>query len=215
MNRISKLHFITQYLNEHDHAYLANEACKGGADWVQLRIKNVSPDEWNNEALKVQGICKKYNAKFIVNDNVDLAKEIKADGVHLGKEDMDPLTARIILGEDFIIGGTANSLEDILELNDAKVDYIGLGPYRFTTTKENLSPVIGLEGYKNLISECKARNIKVPIIAIGGIKPDDIVELMKTGIYGIAISSFINKSKDKAGAARKIIATLNTARIKD
>jgi len=198
MNNISKLHYITQdNIFGYTHAQLAEEVCMGGADWVQLRVKKKGYSEWKEIAEDVQRICKKYKARLIINDNVRIAKEISADGVHLGKSDLDVAEARKILGNGFIIGGTANDFMDIENLATAQVDYIGLGPFRFTKTKENLSPVLGLAGFKSIMQACKDNNINIPVIAIGGILAEDIASILKTGIYGVAVSSGINMSEDK------------------
>jgi thiamine-phosphate pyrophosphorylase len=198
MNNISKLHYITQdNIFGYTHAQLAEEVCMGGADWVQLRVKKKGYSEWKEIAEDVQRICKKYKARLIINDNVRIAKEISADGVHLGKSDLDIAEARKILGNSFIIGGTANDFMDIEKLAAAKVDYIGLGPFRFTKTKENLSPVLGLTGFKSIMQACKDNNINIPMIAIGGILTEDIASILKTGVYGVAVSSGINMSDDK------------------
>jgi thiamine-phosphate pyrophosphorylase len=198
MNNISKLHYITQdNIFGYTHAQLAEEVCMGGADWVQLRVKKKGYSEWKEIAEDVQRICKKYKARLIINDNVRIAKEISADGVHLGKSDLDVAEARKILGNSFIIGGTANDFMDIEKLAAAKVDYIGLGPFRFTKTKENLSPVLGLAGFKSIMQACKENKIDIPVIAIGGILTEDIASILKTGIYGVAVSSGINMSDDK------------------
>jgi thiamine-phosphate pyrophosphorylase len=138
----------------------------------------------------------RFDAKLIINDNVTLAHEILADGVHLGKTDMKPDEARSILGENFIIGGTANTFDDIYFLQSEEVDYIGLGPFRFTTTKEKLSPILGIEGYERIIKKCREENVSIPIIAIGGIKSEDVRELIKVGVYGVAVSSAINLSNN-------------------
>lgn len=205
MFEISRLHYITQdHIQGHDHASLANAACEGGVDWVQLRAKNLSYENSKKEALLTKEVCRHYGAKFIINDHVELAKEIKADGVHLGKTDMDPVKAREILGPEFIIGGTANTFKDIIRLSTANVNYIGVGPFRFTSTKENLSPLLGIEGFKDLLIACKNSGIDIPLIAIGGIVPEDIPQLLAIDMHGVAVSSFINKSDDKATAARKI-----------
>lgn len=195
--QISKLHYISQEINEESHGDLIEEACEAGVQWVQLRVKNKSFEDTLSIAQQVKKICDEYKAKLIINDYVSIAKEIKADGVHLGKTDMSPLKAKEILGDGFIIGGTANTFDDIYNLHLAKVDYIGLGPFRFTTTKENLSPILGLEGYVKLLKQCKQENIQIPIIAIGGIVPEDVTEIVETGIYGVAVSSVINKAKNK------------------
>lgn len=189
---ISHLHYITQDVNGIDHSQLALNACMAGVDWVQLRVKNRSYNDMLDIALKTEIICRKHNAKLIINDNVILAKAVKADGVHLGKTDMSPREARQILGANAIIGGTANTFEDIEHLVDAGVDYIGLGPFRFTSTKENLSPILGLEGYERIIAQCRKNGITIPVIAIGGIKIEDVKILMEKDVYGIAVSSAIN-----------------------
>lgn len=194
---IARLHYITQEIVGKSHVELSEEACAAGIDWVQLRVKNQSFEDFLSIAKQVKEICNKYEAKLIINDHVLIAKEVKADGVHLGKTDMSPWKAREILGEKVIIGGTANTIDDIIALNLAEVNYIGLGPYRFTKTKENLSPVLGLEGYARLLSQCNEEQIKIPIIAIGGIVADDIEGIMRAGIHGIAVSSAINFSENK------------------
>ena len=197
--KISRLQYIT------DNVLHAEAACKGGVEWIQLRVKNKSEDEWMAIAEATKRICKKYNAQLIVIDSVKLAKLIGADGVHLGKEDMPPDEARHLLGSNFIIGGTANTFEDIERLAMLKVDYIGLGPFRFTKTKETLSPVLGLQGYVDLMKECIANNILIPIITIGGIQLNDLETLLDTGIYGVAVSSAITESADIAVSARAFI----------
>ncbi len=202
---ISRLHYITQEVESESHDRLAELACQGGADWVQLRVKNKTYNEWLEIAVKTEAICRKHHAKFIINDNVTLAKAIRADGVHLGKEDMPPDVARELLGKGFIIGGTANTFEDIERLAASGVDYIGLGPFRFTSTKENLSPVLGLAGYESIIKKCTEKGITIPIIAIGGIKMEDTKIIMDKGVYGIAVSSAINLSENKIETVKRFL----------
>ena len=150
---ISKLQYITQDIPDRTHAELAGEACLHGISWVQFRSKLLKGDDLIKSALDVKNICTYYKSIFIINDYVRLAKEIKADGVHLGKSDITPIEARKILGSGFLIGGTANTFEDILSLHEQGVDYIGLGPFRFTETKKNLSPIFGIDGYKEIVSK--------------------------------------------------------------
>lgn len=203
---ISKLHYITQDVEGFSHSQLAEFACKGGVDWVQLRVKNKSLDEWLKIAEETKIICKKFGAKLIINDHVFIAKEISADGVHLGKEDMNPKEARNILGNNFIIGGSANSMEDVRRQMADGCDYIGVGPYRFTSTKEKLNPVLGLKGIAELITQ--SPNYPIPFIAIGGIKLEDIESLMQIGIHGVAVSAAINRAEDKTAATRGFLALL-------
>jgi len=191
MKNYKKIQYITSPSETDTITQIVEKVCKSGIRWVQFRQKNVTIDEFEREAIKVQNICKKYNAVFIVNDNVDIAKKIHADGVHLGKNDISPVRARELLGDDAIIGGTANTFSDIQELNKIGIDYIGLGPYRFTTTKKNLSPILGINGYTEIIRQCKIHNIKIPIYAIGGITNKDVKPILNTGIYGIAVSAEI------------------------
>jgi len=193
---VSKLHYITQEISGKPHWQLAKEACKAGINWVQLRVKGKDNKEWKYIAQKTQEVCVRFDAKLIINDNVALAHDILADGVHLGKTDMKPGKARSILGENFIIGGTANNFDDILFLQSEGVDYIGLGPFRYTDTKKNLSLILGIEGYKKIIEKCRKENIVIPIIAIGGIKLEDVVGLISTGVYGVAVASAINLSNN-------------------
>ncbi|HVD97616.1 MAG TPA: thiamine phosphate synthase [Cytophagaceae bacterium] len=205
--KISRLQYISQETNDKTHAQLVEEACKAGVDWVQLRVKQRSYEEVLIIAHEVKKICHRYHAKLIINDYAAIAKEIEADGVHLGKDDMDPAKARQILGDKIIIGGTSNTIEDIHALRKAGVDYIGLGPYQFTTTKEKLSPVLGLEGYKTLMEQCAREGMSIPVIAIGGIRVEDVPGLMQQGLYGVAISSLINTAFDK----KEIVKLLNSA----
>ncbi|HSZ24420.1 MAG TPA: thiamine phosphate synthase [Cytophagaceae bacterium] len=206
---ISKLHYITQEIEGKSHYELVEEACIAGVDWVQLRIKDKSQEEILSMAYKVKELCNNYHVKLILNDHVAIAKKIQADGVHVGKLDMDPKEVREITGQNFIIGGTANTMEDIKKLTAAKVDYIGLGPFRFTTTKDNLSPVLGLDGYRDLMAQCVKEKIKIPIIAIGGIVPEDVIKILETGIYGVAVSGAINKAIDKRKVVESFLVGMN------
>lgn len=209
---ISFLHYITQDLENRSHEELAEKACQGGADWIQLRIKEKPYEYWEMTAVKVKEVCDKYGAKLIINDHVAIARQVSADGVHLGQNDMHPDDARKILGDNAIIGGTANTFEEIQQHVERGVDYIGLGPYKYTKTKLNLSPVIGLQGYKELLSKCNESNINTPIIAIGGIQVEDIPEILNAGIYGIAISSAISFAEDMESKTKDFIHTINNSR---
>lgn len=187
---ISKLQYISQGESPEEHLQHIQNACTSGAEWVQLRLKNVSEDLILKTAQKAREITGHFQTRLIINDYYKVAKEVKADGVHLGKTDACPVMVREYLGNLFIIGGTANTLEDCLSLLKKKVDYIGLGPFRYTTTKKNLSPTLGFEGYQTIL---ETLNTETPIIAIGGIVLEDVTELLKTNIHGIAVSGEITK----------------------
>jgi len=200
--KISNLHYITTT------AESAELACRGGVRWVQLRVKNLPAAEWRQRALEIQAMCCRHGATFLINDNPTLALAIGADGVHLGKEDMPPAEARALLGPDFIIGGTANTFADIAALVAAGVDYVGLGPFRFTTTKEKLSPILGLAGYAKVLGQCRAAGMAVPVIGIGGVGLADVPALRATGLHGVAVSGAIGGVADPAAAAGLFVAEL-------
>ena len=199
--------FITHYTERYSYLDAARIALEGGCRWVQLRMKDTPLEAIEPVALEVQALCRQYGATFIIDDHVELAGKLHADGVHLGKKDMPIADARRILGEEYIIGGTANTFEDIQQLCQAGVNYIGCGPFRFTTTKEKLSPTLGLEGYEAIMKQMKLHNLSTPVVAIGGITADDIPSLMHTGISGIAISGAVLNAPDPAKEMNKIIKT--------
>ena len=200
-----ELQFITHYTGRYAYFDSARMALEGGCRWIQLRMKEATEEEVEKEAIRVQDLCRQYGATFIIDDHVALAKKLHADGVHLGKKDMPIAEARKLLGKDFIIGGTANTFEDVQMHYAAGADYIGCGPFRFTTTKKNLSPVLGLEGYRNIVSRMKEAGINLPIVAIGGIAFEDIPAIMQTGVSGIALSGSILRADDPIAETRRII----------
>lgn len=202
------LQFITHYTENIGYLDSVKIALEGGCRWVQLRMKHATPDEIRPLALEAQRLCREAGATFIIDDHVELVRELKADGVHLGKNDMPIDEARRVLGPDFIIGGTANTFDDVVMHWRNGADYIGCGPFRFTTTKEKLSPVLGLEGYRCIVSQMKEANIPLPIVAIGGITAEDIPDIMQTGVTGIALSGTVLRAADPVEEMRKLINTL-------
>ncbi|MFA6806183.1 MAG: thiamine phosphate synthase [Bacteroidales bacterium] len=202
--KLEKIQFITHNNSNYNYLESAILALESGIRFIQLRMKNSTIDDIKTIGKKIKIECDKYNATLIIDDYVELVNEIGADGVHLGKEDMPIAEARKILGNNKIIGGTANVFEDILKHYKDGADYIGLGPLRFTSTKQGLSPILGLEGYKNIIFKCKNENINIPIYAIGGIKPEDIRDLFSIGVYGIAISSLVLESENPIKTIKEI-----------
>lgn len=197
MKTIARFHYLTQDLPDISHRQLAEIACENGIRWIQLRVKNKPFDQWLKTAFEVKEICEKYNSVLIINDNVEIAKRIDADGVHLGKGDMHPEEARKILGDEKIIGGSSNSFDDVKWYFENGADYSGIGPYRFTQTRENLNPVLGPEKIKAIADQCIRENISLPLIGIGGITLNDADDLLNTGICGMAVSSAINLSAEK------------------
>lgn len=190
---IARLHYISQ----EPHISNILSACEAGCDWVQLRAKNISPSDYEGLAKEAKQITDRFGAKLIINDSLETALKVGAYGVHLGKKDMDLAEARKLAGPKLVVGGSTNSLEDILEASAKGVDYLGLGPFRFTSTKTDLNPVLGLEGTASIMKELLRLQIKVPIIAIGGIQTEDILVIRKLGIYGVAVSGLITSVANK------------------
>ncbi len=189
------LQIISHRTQEISDVEFIHRALKGGAKWIQLRQKDFFTEQIIANAQKVKELCQKYNAIFIIDDNVEICKELDLNGVHLGKNDMPIEKAREILGPEKIIGSTCNTIEDILNVYQ-KCDYIGLGPFRFTSTKKNLSTILGLEGYQKIFDYLKKNNINIPITTIGGICLEDIENLQKVGVKSVAISSQILLSQN-------------------
>lgn len=186
------LQFITHTNQSHpDPAQGALAALQGGCRWIQLRMKHADASQILEQAAVISQMCREYGATFILDDHVELVPEARADGVHLGKNDMPVAEARRLLGPDRIIGATANTFSDIEGAAVAGADYIGLGPFRFTETKQKLSPVLGLEGYRSIMAQCRAADISLPVVAIGGITLDDLPAIMATGVSGVAVSGAI------------------------
>ena len=203
------LQFITHTTEQYGYVEGAIAALNGGCKWIQLRMKNAQADEICRAVDELKPLCQEKGAILILDDHVELTSQLDIDGVHLGKNDMLPAEARALIGEKFIIGGTANTFDDIKNLVSQGVDYIGLGPFRYTETKQNLSKILGIESYKNILTQCHAAGITTPIVAIGGIEPDDIPAIMQTGVSGIALSGAILRSDNPAETTQKIITTLN------
>jgi len=199
---IPTLHYISQGKTPQEHLENIQKACTSGVELVQLRLKNQPEKVVLETAEKAREITGKFQTRLIINDYYKIAAAVKADGVHLGKTDTSPTVARKEMASWQIIGGTANTLEDCEALVAKKVDYIGMGPFRFTETKENLSPVLGLNGYLTILEELKT---SVPIIAIGGIVADDIAAIMKTGVHGIAVSGEITRNFNSIPELKKLI----------
>lgn len=205
---ISKLQYITPENAAHC-PNLINEVCKAGVSWVQLRIKNKPKEEIINIGKEILVICNQHNAKLIINDSVEICKAVGAHGVHLGRSDGNAAEARAILGEKAIIGVTVNTFEHIQEaVNDNIVNYAGLGPYRFTSSKSNLSPVLGQEGVENIFKSYHLHQFQLPIVVIGGVLPEDVKNITKSGAHGVAVISGINQAENKTEAVQAYLKAL-------
>ena len=206
------IQFITNY---HENISLTEQTeyvLEAGCRWVQLRLKGADDAEVFMVGKVLRQLCDQYEATLILDDVVRMVPVIGADGVHLGKQDMPVDEARQLLGPDKIIGGTANTVEDVERLAKQGANYIGCGPFRFTITKKNLSPLLGLEGYAAILEQMRQKQIDLPLIAIGGITLEDVPDLIDLGVSGIAISGAILEAKKPEVMMRKFIRVENKAR---
>ncbi|GAA0530307.1 thiamine phosphate synthase [Chitinophaga japonensis] len=204
---ISHLHYISQQTATAGHIANIQAACEAGCKWIQLRIKDAAPEDVLTTARTARQLCDQYGATLIINDYPQIAKAVNAQGVHVGKNDMTVAAAREITGADFIVGGTANTLDDILQHVKDGASYVGLGPYRFTTTKQKLSPVLGLEGIARIMQALEAQQVRIPIVAIGGILPEDVAALRAAGVHGVAVSGAITHAGNRQAVVDNILLT--------
>lgn len=209
IERHGHLQFISHYTDRYSYLDSIRMALEGGCRWIQLRVKGEPDERVYPLAVKAQRLCREHGAVLVIDDRVELVKELGTHGVHLGKNDMPVAEARALLGEEYIIGGTANTFEDICHLIRQGVDYIGCGPFRFTSTKEKLSPLLGAEGYQRLLHAMQEQRLTTPLVAIGGITLDDLPTLTACGVKGIAVSGSILRASDPVEAMQHWVAETN------
>ena len=185
------LQYITNTESHVTPAEQVKAVIAGGCRWVQIRMKDASDEEITKVVEEVKPLCLETETFLILNDRVELAKKLDVGGVHLGKRDMLPSKARMLLGPAAVIGVTANTIDDIKAVRSIDVDYIGMGPYADTKTKKNLAPILGHEGIRSLCTEMQQLEINISHVAVGGIGIDDVVPLMEAGVNGIAVSGAI------------------------
>lgn len=212
LNRF-RLQLITHPLPSLSIVDGAAEALRGGCRWIQLRHKDADAPTIIREGKAINALPGREDFTFLLDDHTELVEATGADGVHLGKNDMPVAQARRILGPEKIIGATANTLDDIIAAAQAGADYVGLGPFRFTTTKERLSPTLGIDGYTDIFRRLRALDIRIPIVAIGGITPDDCPAILRAGAQGVAVSGAILSSPDPAQAVLTFIDKLTPQNI--
>ena len=206
-----RLQFITHRTEAYQYIDSARVALMGGCRWVQLRAKDVAEAVLEPLARQVKNLCRTYEATFIIDDHVEMAMLVGADGVHLGQNDMPVREARRLMGDRFIIGATANTLDDVRRHWADGADYIGCGPFRYTTTKKNLSQLLGAEGYQRICQAMRLEGIRLPIVAIGGITVSDIANVIRTGVDGIALSGAILRAKDPVAEMRRVVDSVRRA----
>jgi len=204
--QIERLQYISQGRTATEQLQGIQFVLDAGLKWIQLRCKDFTNDAYLDLGLEVQQRCKVYGATLIINDRVDLSRQLHADGLHVGLEDTAVSIARDMLQPDTIIGGTANTLADLQQRVQENCDYIGLGPFTYTSTKKKLSPVLGLSGYQALLKTQITAN--VPVIAIGGVQINDANILLDSGLYGLAMSGGLLNST--ATEMKQLLRYLNT-----
>ena len=208
-----RLMLITHRTEQYTEYEEAEKFLQGGGRWVQLRMKQGLDSDM---ARRIAALCREYGALFCIDDDVQLALDSHASAVHLGKNDMPVARAKEVVetvcqDRTFLIGATANTFEDIQSAVRQGASYIGLGPFRFTQTKQKLSPVLGLEGYRQILSQCAEAGLQLPVYAIGGIKEEDIPDLMQTGITGIAVSGTIVQAENPVEETKRLIRLIESA----
>lgn len=193
---IEKLHFITHDIPQHTHITQAQIACEAGAKWIQYRCLSKADDELLADINLIANICDDWGATLIVTNHVHLKGKADIQGFHIEDMNADFIALRKQLGDEYTLGGSSNTIENLIRLAKEGADYAGFGPFKVTTTKPNNSPLLGIKGYANAMEILKQQSIDLPILAVGGVTLQDIDTLLATGIYGIAASSAINQAED-------------------
>jgi thiamine-phosphate pyrophosphorylase len=184
------------------HAEQLSHLSNGGATIVQLREKILTPLDFYREAIEALRIARERGVKLIINDRVDIAMALKADGVHLGQDDLPPQAARELLGPDVIIGFSTHNLDQVLVSTKMPIDYIAIGPIFSTSTKESAEPAIGLEG----LAQAREAAGQIPLVAIGGITAENSMEVLDAGADAIAVISDIwTASRDFASQTKRLL----------
>ena len=206
--RIGRLVIITDTTiqSRFSHEELADLACAGGADVIQLRDKNLPDDEFVKTAERVRDICHGHGAQLIINDRVEIARAIGAGGVHVGRMDMSIGTARARLGEAALIGASAGSAAEALEAETAGADYVGFGHIFATASKTKSTPPVGIEALRDA---CAA--VKIPVIAIGGITHDNAARVIDVGAHGVAVIADVCSAADPRSATARLRAVIDAA----
>ena len=206
MKQIGKLHILTDTVlqSRFSHMEITRLAIAGGADTIQYRQKSGSTREMIEIARNMKQLCSEAGVTFIVNDRLDVAIAAEANGVHLGQDDFPIPMARQLLGEGRIIGGSAATLDEARKCLSEGADYVGFGPVYPTSSKDDAGPVSGIDILKQVVEI-----IPLPIIAIGGVGPENIPDVMRAGARGIAVISAVCCQDDPEGATKSLYQALN------
>ncbi len=203
---ISRFHYLTQDLPDRTHIQQAQTACEAGANWIQYRCFSKDDNALLEEVSQIAAICDDWGATLIITDHFHLLDKADIQGVHIEDMQADFEIIRKQIGEDKTLGASTNTIEDIIRIAESNsVDYIGCGPFALTLTKPNNYPLLGTDGYKAISESMIQQGIAIPLLAVGGITIDDVEELLKTGIYGIAVSAAINLAPEPAKHLKRFI----------
>lgn len=197
---IEPLHFITHDIDQLSHIAQAKTACESGAKWIQYRCLTKNDDELLKDIHVIAEICDDWGATLIVTDHIHLHGKGDIQGFHIEDMSADFHHIRNLVGEAITLGGSSNTIENLLRLAKEGADYAGFGPFRDTSTKPNNYPHLTLQTYREAAETLKSHNLDLPILAVGGVSLDDVDELLNTGIFGIAVSSAINLAEDRGYA---------------
>ena len=194
---ISKFHYLSQDLVHRTHIEQVEIACMAGANWIQYRCLTKNDEELIQEIHQIASICDDWGATLILTNHYHLLGQVDAQGVHLEDMNADFEAIREIISDEKTLGASANTLEDIQRVYaSGVVDYIGCGPFAFTKTKANDYPLLGFEGYQEIVQKMQELQINIPLIGVGGIKLEDTEDLLNTGIDGLAVSAAVNLAEN-------------------
>ncbi len=205
--QLPKVMFITPNKTKEEIIKECNFVLQEGIKFIQLRMKEASNDEILEIAKQIRPICDEYCAILMVDDKIELLESNIFDGVHLGKNDMPIKQAKQITQNKYLLGATCNTIQDVQMAIKNGADYLGIGPYKYTTTKQNLAPILGLEGYKDIIKHMQENKLTAPFYAIGGITLEDLQPLKEIGVRKVALSSTISTATNKQSIIKEILKT--------
>lgn len=204
----ARLMFITQPGSHNTLREQVDGFFAGGGTLLQLRMKGARSVDVERHGLRLVKRAKEFGASVVVNDFVEVSARVGAAGVHLGREDAPPAEARTLLGESRIVGATAHSFSEVEELRGEPIDYIGLGPLRYTHTKRNLAPILGFDGVERIMRQMQEMRIAIPVYVIGGVEAQDVRELLAMGVFGVAVSGSIALASDPQFATQKFLESI-------
>lgn len=191
---IEKLHFITHDFPGRTHVEQAEKACAAGAKWIQYRCFSKPDDALIEDITAIGEICDDWGATLIVTDHIRLAGQGDIQGFHIEDMSADFTELRRLLGDEYTLGGSANQLDQVERIFHGGADYVGVGPFTISHTKPNNFPQLAASDYLQLMDQLMMKGIEIPVLAVGGVRLEDVPDLMQTGIFGVAVSNAINSA---------------------